>query len=85
MAAQFYALPKCFSKVEVLEHQVCLAEDHLICIKLKTAYTAPLLGTKEVKHIVSLSLDPQSDVRLYLHDNSPGPLADAIHDYRRQP
>lgn len=49
--------------MEVLEYEVAASEDNLICLKLKTAYTEPLIGTKEIKHLVSLSLDPKSEVR----------------------
>lgn len=62
IAAQFYALPKCFSKVEVLEYEVAENHDNLTCLKLRTAYTEPLVGTKEIKHLVSLAYDPKSPV-----------------------
>ena len=57
MATQFFALPKCFSDVTVREHEVARNDEDLICLKLRTAYTAPVLGTKEIKHLISLSLD----------------------------
>lgn len=63
IAAQFYALPRCFSKVEVLEYEVAFNEGNLTCLKLKTAYTEPILGTKEIKHLVSLNYDHTSPVR----------------------
>ncbi|KAK9900342.1 hypothetical protein P389DRAFT_192614 [Cystobasidium minutum MCA 4210] len=64
IAAQFYALPKCFSKVEVLEYEVAENHDNLTCLKLRTAYTEPLVGTKEIKHLVSLAYDPKSPTAL---------------------
>lgn len=64
MSAQFYALPKCFKNVEVQEHEVARNDPDLICLKLKTAYTEPLLGTKSIKHLISLSLDETESVRI---------------------
>lgn len=57
LVTQFFALPKCFSDVTVREHEVARNDEDLICVKLRTAYTAPVLGTKEIKHLISLSLD----------------------------
>jgi hypothetical protein len=57
MAAQFYALPKCFKDVSVQQHEVAKNDPDLICLKLQTAYTEPVLGTKVIKHLITLSLD----------------------------
>lgn len=63
VAAQFYALPKCFKNVEVKEYEVARNDVDLICLKLRTAYTEPVLGTKEIKHLISLALDTNKEVR----------------------
>lgn len=67
IAAQFIALPNVFSKVEVLEHEVARNDPDLICVKMHMAYTAPIMGTKTIKNLLSLALDTTGPVRTVQH------------------
>lgn len=64
IAAHFYALPEYFGQLKVLAHQICFCAADIICIKIQTAYTEPSVGTKTLKHLVSLGLDHNSEVGL---------------------
>ncbi|GAA5873113.1 hypothetical protein JCM8547_006795 [Rhodosporidiobolus lusitaniae] len=55
IAGQWYGLPKCFQKCEVLVHEVVENDEDKIVLKLRTQYTG-VWGSKDVESVVILVL-----------------------------